>query len=77
MKKYREVFCPICQKKYMTYVYDDDYDFVISQGSKTLYGWRDECPKCETSLFIEDHVLEGRIMDDFDEKDIQEKWILR
>ena len=62
MKKYREVFCPICKKKYMTYVYDDDYDVVISQGSKSLYGW---------------HVLEGRTMDDFDEKDIQEKWILR
>ena len=77
MKKYREVFCPCCEKKYMTYVFDDDYDVTIRQGDKTMYGWADTCPKCNTSLFIEDHVLEGRKMDDFNEEDIDQKFVLR
>ena len=34
------------------------------------------CPKCNTFLFIEDHVLEGRKMDDFDEKDVHQKFVL-
>ncbi len=78
MRKYREVFCPVCEKKYMTYVHaDEGYDVTIQQGDKTLYGWSDICPKCNTYLFVEDHVLEGRKMVDFDEKDVHQKLILR
>ncbi|MBO4844730.1 MAG: hypothetical protein J5525_00220 [Lachnospiraceae bacterium] len=78
MRKYREVLCPVCEKKYMTYVHSDEgYDVTIRQVDKTLYGWADSCPKCNTYLFIEDHVLEGREMDDFDEKDVYHKFALR
>jgi hypothetical protein len=77
-RKYREVLCPVCEKKYMTYVYSEDgYDYAILQGGKKLYGWADKCPKCDTWLFVEDHVLEGRKMDEYQVENVGKGYKLR
>ena len=68
MRVYGEVLCPCCEKKYMTYVHDDyGCEVTAQKGDKIMYGWYDHCPKCNTWLFIEDHVLEGIRKDDLDE----------
>ena len=36
MKLYREVLCPYCGKKYMTYVYDGEFDTVIKNPDKWM-----------------------------------------
>lgn len=77
MKTYREVLCPDCHRKYMTYVYSDEYDVVIELESGSLYGWSDSCPKCSNSLFIEDNVLEGKRMEDFPDNKVHQRYILR
>ena len=77
MKTYREVLCPDCGIKYMTYVYSDEYDVIIKQEDGYLYGWSDSCPKCSNSLFVEDKVLEGKHLSDFPEEIVHHKFILR
>ena len=53
MRKYREVLCPVCEKKYMTYVHSDEgYDVTIQQADKKLNGWSDMCPKCNTFFLL-------------------------
>jgi hypothetical protein len=75
-KKYREVYCPVCMKKYMTYVYSDYYTVIIKYNGVKKEGWGDTCPKCKTHLFVEDHVLEGVKMDDFPESAVRETFII-
>ena len=77
MKVYREVLCPDCGKKYMTFFYDDGYDVMIKQGDGYLQGWKDSCPKCSNNLFVEDRVLEEKRMEDFPEKSVHQRFILR
>jgi len=76
MKVYREVLCPDCGKKYMTYIYDE-YDVIIKQGDKYLQGWEDSCPKCNNNLFIEDNVLEGKRLEDYPDELIRRRFVLR
>ena len=76
-KKYREVFCPVCMSKYMTYVYSDFYTAKINYKGERKVGWGDLCPKCNTYLFVEDHVLEGVKMDDFPESAVRETYIIQ
>ena len=75
-RKYREVYCPVCKKNYMTYVYSDFYTVTINHKGVKRVGWRDACPKCNTDLFIEDHVLEGIRMDDFPESAVRETFLI-
>ena len=77
MKVYREVLCPDCGKKYMTYIYDDAYDVIIQQGDNCLYGWADSCPKCNNDLFVEDNVLDRARMDDYPKESITRRAVLR
>lgn len=77
MKTYREVLCPDCQRKYMTYVYADEYDVIIELESGSLYGWSDSCPKCNNNLFVEDKVLEGKRIEEFPDNTVHQKFILR
>ena len=73
MRTYREVMCPVCKKKYMTYVYKEDgYEYSVKKKSQTLYGWIDKCPKCNTYLFVADGELDGLVFDEIPETDIQE-----
>jgi len=72
--------CPVCEKKYMTYVYkEDDYEYRCKKINKWVYGWKDICPKCNTHLFVEDGELAGVVMDNIPEKDIKHigAWNLR
>jgi len=57
VKTYREVLCPDCHRKYMTYVYSDEYDVIIESEVGSLYGWSDSCPKCSNNLFVEDNLF--------------------
>ena len=77
MKVFREVLCPDCRKKYMTYVYDGEHDTIIKLPTGYLYGWTDSCPKCSNNLFVEDKVLEGRRIEEFPLDIIESKMILR
>jgi len=64
--------CPVCVKKYMTYVYKEgDYEYRYRKMNKWVYGWGDICPKCTTHLFVEDGELAGVVMDNIPEKDIK------
>ena len=78
LKVYREVLCPDCGKKYMTYYFDDDeYDVIIKQGEGFLYGWRSSCPKCQNDLFVEHNVLEATRMDKYPEESISIRSVMR
>lgn len=81
MRTYREVMCPICQKKYMTYIYKEDgYWYCVKIQNRTLYGWSDNCSKCNTKLFVGDGELDGIVFDEIPETDIKETendWVLR
>ena len=46
MKLYREVLWPDCGKKYMTYVYDGEFDTVIKNPDKWMFAG------AETHLFL-------------------------
>lgn len=71
MRTYREVLCPVCDKKYMTYVYKEyGYECSVKKQSQILNGWMDKCPKCNTELFIGDGKLDGMVFDEIAEKDI-------
>lgn len=58
MRKYREIYCPVCKRKYM-YELPDEYDGYVQELGIKHMGWFNDCPKCDTSLFVEDHVLNG------------------
>lgn len=80
MRTYREVMCPVCKKKYMTYVYKEDgYEYSVKKQSQTLYGWIDKCPKCNPDLFVADGELDGLVFDEIPENEIEETdiWLLR
>lgn len=73
--------CPICKKKYMTYVYKEDgYEYCLKKQGKKIKGWTDKCPKCNTRLFVGDGEFDGLVFDEIPEADIKETrngWVIR
>ena len=74
--RFQEVLCPFCKKSYMTRIYDE-YDIVVMHDGKTIKGWRDSCPKCDSSVFVIENEFEGKDLSEYPKEEIQEYWFLR
>ena len=74
--RFQDVLCPFCKKSYMTRVFDE-YSVIVKQDGKTLKGWRDRCPKCDSEVFVVENDFYGKDLSNYTEEEIQEFWYLR
>ena len=60
----------------MTRIYNE-YDVTVYHDDNTINGWKDNCPKCGSEVFVVENERNGIDISNYPDEEVHEFWHLR